>query len=73
MVHILVWSPLSLLMVKPMSRHRFENLDPEHQKRLFENAAEEFGAMAPAAFYVSIMPCSNPTFYSSRIVAIEVG
>jgi AcrR family transcriptional regulator len=26
-----------------MSRRRFENLDPERQKRLFESAAEEFG------------------------------
>ncbi len=27
-----------------MSRRRFENLDPERQQRLFDSAAEEFGA-----------------------------
>lgn len=31
-------------MVKPMSRKRFENLDPDRQQRLFESAADEFGA-----------------------------
>ena len=32
-----------LLGVKTMSRRRFDNLDPERQRRLFEVAAEEFG------------------------------
>jgi hypothetical protein len=27
-----------------MSRRRFENLEPERQHRLFDSAAEEFGA-----------------------------
>ena len=31
-------------MVKRMSRRRFENLDPERQRKLFDSAAEEFAA-----------------------------
>lgn len=31
-------------MVNPMSRRRLENLDPERRQRLFDSAAEEFGA-----------------------------